>query len=102
MKEFLESETVKIISKILLVVVIAICVALVPAIVDFVQGGDFKFEIGGQREVVVYLDPTGGEIAEDSVQVLYEHKYGSLPVPKRDGMDFLGWYTDNGMMYNSI
>ena len=96
MNKSLDSKSIQIILYIILVIVIAVCVALVPAIVDFVQGGDHKFEIGGQHEVTVIFEPNGGEVSEDSRQVLYEHKYGALPTPKRNGMDFLGWYTDNG------
>lgn len=95
LKEFLENKTVRIFATILLALVLAVCITLVPAIVDFVQGGDFDIEIGGQREVIVHLDPNGGQLEIDESTVLYEHEYGALPIPKRRGMEFLGWYNDS-------
>ncbi len=43
----------------------------------------------------VTLDAAGGNAAKAFVYVGYAEKY-NLPVPEREGYDFLGWYTNSG------
>ena len=40
---------------------------------------------------VVYFDPNGGSVSQDSKIVTYGETYGSLPTPTREGYKFLGW-----------
>lgn len=40
----------------------------------------------------VKFDPQGGSVSTTSKQVVYDSKYGELPVPTRSGYVFTGWY----------
>ena len=40
-----------------------------------------------------YFDPNGGSCDVQSKQLSYDHEYGELPVPTRDGYAFLGWFS---------
>lgn len=42
----------------------------------------------------VSFDPTGGELEETSLEVVYGEAYGMLPIPVREGFAFSGWFTD--------
>lgn len=44
----------------------------------------------------VTLNARGGTLSKSTAKVKYNNKYGSLPVPKRKGYDFAGWYTSTG------
>lgn len=44
----------------------------------------------------VIFDANGGTVSESSRIVGFGAVIGSLPVPKRDGHEFDGWYTDSG------
>jgi uncharacterized repeat protein (TIGR02543 family) len=41
----------------------------------------------------VTLDPNGGSVTTESIQVAYEGTYGNLPTPTRKNYTFVGWYT---------
>lgn len=41
--------------------------------------------------VTVTFDANGGELVQDTKQVLPNESYGYLPIPTRDGYEFLGW-----------
>jgi uncharacterized repeat protein (TIGR02543 family) len=43
--------------------------------------------------VSVTLMPNGGELSSSHYVVYYQGTYKNLPVPKRTGYDFTGWYT---------
>ncbi len=43
---------------------------------------------------VIAFDANGGVVDAPSKDYLLGAKYGSLPVPRRAGYTFLGWYTD--------
>ena len=43
--------------------------------------------------VDVTLSPNGGNLTNTSKKVTYRAKYGTLPVPTREGYAFTGWYT---------
>ena len=47
------------------------------------------------NEYTVTLNANGGTVSDDSVVVLYDHTYGSLPVPSREGYTFDGWYSND-------
>lgn len=49
-----------------------------------------------QHIIKVYLDPTIGEVSDNEIKVVYNHEYGSIPTPKKEGMTFLGWYNESG------
>ena len=40
----------------------------------------------------VYYDANGGQVATASKTFVMGDKYGELPVPEREGFEFLGWY----------
>lgn len=40
----------------------------------------------------VSLNPNGGDVSSDSIQVHSGHTIGELPTPVKEGCDFLGWY----------
>ncbi len=42
----------------------------------------------------VTLDANGGAVYEDSIQVVFNSEYGTLPGPSFDDMVFMGWYTE--------
>lgn len=41
----------------------------------------------------VQLDPDGGTVAPEKKELTTGKAVGSLPTPKKDGYEFLGWYT---------
>ena len=41
----------------------------------------------------ITFDANGGYVDISSKEVKYGNKYGTLPVPEREGHEFLGWYT---------
>lgn len=41
---------------------------------------------------IVSFDPNGGIVDIDSKTVFFGSEYGELPVPTREGCEFLGWY----------
>ncbi len=48
-----------------------------------------------QWKYPVTLDPNGGSLGENegTKEVYYGRTYGELPVPEREGYNFLGWFT---------
>ena len=48
----------------------------------------------GPTTVIVKFDANGGTVTQKQKSVSSGAKYGSLPVPKRTGYNFSGWYTD--------
>lgn len=60
--------------------------------------GDYKDSQEIVKELAtiqVTLDPKGGEIqgGTTSLEVKYNEPYEKLPIPNRDGCQFIGWYT---------
>ena len=45
------------------------------------------------KEVTVSFDANSGVCATTNKSVKYEDRYGSLPIPTREGYSFTGWYT---------
>ena len=41
----------------------------------------------------LYFDTNGGVCEEDSIEIIFDSKYGALPVPEREYYEFQGWYT---------
>ena len=41
----------------------------------------------------VILNPNGGTVSVDSLNVIEGGSYGELPIPERTGYTFVGWYT---------
>ena len=48
----------------------------------------------------VTFNANGGTVATSSKQVTYNHSYGELPTPTRDGYTFKGWYINYGKAYS--
>ena len=44
--------------------------------------------------IPVYFNANGGSVDTDSKNVTYGTAYGEMPIPKRAGYKFLGWFTD--------
>ncbi len=42
----------------------------------------------------VYFDANGGSCDVQSKQLSYDHEYGELPVPTKEGYSFLGWFSN--------
>ena len=45
----------------------------------------------------IYFDANGGSCKQASKAVTYNSKYGTLPVPVKDGYDFTGWVNSSGV-----
>ena len=52
-----------------------------------------KFDIYTIQLVKITFDANGGTCATASKNTAYESKYGTLPIPEKDGYTFTGWYT---------
>lgn len=52
---------------------------------DFILYARWKYD--------VQLDPDGGTVAPEKKELTTGKAVGSLPTPKKDGYEFLGWYT---------
>lgn len=42
----------------------------------------------------VTYDPNGGTVEQKGKTITFGQTYGELPVPKREGYDFVGWWTE--------
>jgi len=47
--------------------------------------------------VELSFDAVGGSRISGTKTLIFGEAYGSLPKPKREGFEFLGWYTENGI-----
>lgn len=73
---------------------------------EFIYGeeGSYVQKLAEEREVsdkfhqTVYclFDADGGNVGLEKKPIIPNDKYRSLPIPVREGYDFLGWYTDSG------
>lgn len=41
------------------------------------------------------FDPNGGAVAQQTMTVFSREPYGRLPIPRRNGYNFLGWFTQD-------
>ena len=62
-----------------------------------------EIEYGSEESVpsevertVVSFDPNGGQVEETSRTAVVGELIGELPIPTRDGYDFVGWFTGLG------
>lgn len=46
------------------------------------------------QKFTIYFDCNGGVSEIESKEVIYKEEYGYLPVPKKEGYTFEGWYID--------
>ena len=46
-----------------------------------------------KKTYTITFDPTGGKVSPTSKKVTYNGIYKELPVPTKDGYNFLGWFT---------
>ena len=51
--------------------------------------------------MVVYFDPSGGEVSVTTINVEYGSEYGQLPVPQREGYTFDYWMLDGNEVKNT-
>lgn len=42
----------------------------------------------------VSFDANGGNVANETIDVIYGNTYGTLPIPTRTGYNFIGWFTE--------
>lgn len=52
-----------------------------------------KFELGS---CTVTFNPNGGEVDKTSISVDFDAAIGTLPVPTREGFEFIGWFDESG------
>jgi uncharacterized repeat protein (TIGR02543 family) len=52
------------------------------------------YAIWSPNTYIVTFDACGGTVDEESKQFTYDSAYGPLPIPKRDGYKFIGWYNE--------
>ena len=51
------------------------------------------------KDFTIELNPlSGGTVSTDHIEVTYGQKVGTLPVPVREGYDFVSWKTENGTL----
>ena len=51
------------------------------------------------KDFTIELNPlSGGTVSTDHIEVTYGQKVGTLPVPVREGYDFVSWRTENGTL----
>ena len=55
------------------------------------------FQINGSVATITF-DPNDGEVSETSREVEEGEAVGELPVPMREGYEFLGWYVDEAQI----
>ena len=66
---------------------------------NYNQGKSFsgKIYIGDYQGPTIYkvtFNANGGSISTQNKYVTYNNTYKTLPVPTKDGYEFLGWFTD--------
>lgn len=78
---------------------------------SFIELSDFDIEFDESKisefstpdqilsgEYTVELNPNGGDIGVNTIDVKLGKPYGDLPVPEKQGYRFVGWYADGGML----
>lgn len=54
-----------------------------------------NFQVGKNDEIyTITFDPMGGTISQPTKQISKGSTYGDLPIPKKDGYIFKGWYMN--------
>ncbi len=60
------------------------------------ENNKYKYEYKEENEqITVTFDPQGGTLQETSKNVILGEKYGTLPIPTREGYTFMGWRGKN-------
>lgn len=54
------------------------------------------YAIWNIQSYTLTFDPNGGTVKTASRKVKFDSRIGSLPTPKRDGYEFIGWYYSDG------
>lgn len=54
---------------------------------------------GRLTDYTITFDARGGEVSPAEITVTYGQPVGTLPVPTREGFDFIGWFDENGTRY---
>ena len=63
-----------------------------------IEGDHRLYAHWSANNYVVTLDVNGGdELAVKVVTVTFDEEYGPLPMPKRSGYTFLGWFSEEGV-----
>ncbi len=72
----------------------------------YTPGGRFNWDYAGnlilvavweQLTTTVTLEPNGGEVSQQAVEILYGDTYSTLPTPTKLGYEFVGWYADEAL-----
>ena len=61
-----------------------------------VAGDHFLIAMWSVNSYTITLDPNGGELENNTIEVTFDTAIGELPVPTRDGYTFVGWLDENG------
>lgn len=49
----------------------------------------------------VQFDPNGGNVSVTNKEVEYNAPIGDLPTPSKSNYDFMGWFTEDGKLFNN-
>ena len=50
------------------------------------------YPVWNANQYTITFDGTGGDVAQRTMTATYDERLGDMPVPKREGYVFLGWY----------
>lgn len=59
----------------------------------FTYGNINLYAVWRENVYTVSFDANGGTTSTASKSVIYNSTYGELPIPTREGYEFIGWYT---------
>lgn len=73
----------------------------------WIDGVDTGIRADIEGEHVIRFDPNGGQLPEGQPgEITVKHGYNidNLPIPTKDGRDFLGWYSDfdDGILFTDL
>jgi uncharacterized repeat protein (TIGR02543 family)/LPXTG-motif cell wall-anchored protein len=61
-----------------------------------VTGDTFLIAVWVANEYTITLDANGGELETETLTVTFGEVIGELPVPTREGFNFVGWFDAEG------
>ena len=70
-----------------------------PEVAEFVTENVVYTATWTINDYTITFDARGGEVSPAEITVTYGQPVGTLPVPTREGFDFVGWFDENGTRY---
>lgn len=70
-----------------------------PEVAEFVTENVVYTATWTINDYTITFDARGGEVSPAEITVTYGQPVGTLPVPTREGFDFIGWFDENGTRY---